>query len=68
MTNLQLDTLKKNYINTNAWIISSELEEIKKIGLKTSRRIKVFNGALECRLLKYELYKGSKKNHKSLND
>ena len=62
------DTLKKYYINTNAWIISSELEELKKIGLKPSKKIKLFNGALECKLLKYELYKGSKKINKLENE
>ena len=56
------DTLKKQYTNTSAWIITSENEEIKKIGLKPSKKIKLYNGALECKLLKYEIYQGSKKN------
>ena len=56
------DTLKKQYTNTCAWIISSDNEEIKKIGLKPSKKIKLYNGALECKLLKYEIYQGSKKN------
>ena len=58
------DTLKKKYINTSAWIISSDMNSIKTIGLKTSKKIKLFNGALECKLLKYDLYKGSKKTNK----
>ena len=58
------DTLKKQYTNTSAWIISSDFDEIKKIGLKPSKKIKLFNGALECKLLKYELYQGSKKASK----
>ena len=58
------DALKQNHINTQAWIISSELEELKTIGLKPSKKIKLFNGSLECKLLKYELYKGSKKINK----
>ena len=61
------DTLKQKHTNTSAWLISSELEKIKTIGLKPSRKIKLFNGPLECRLLKYELYKGSKKINKSQN-
>ena len=56
------DTLKKQYSNTSAWIISSDNEEVKKIGLKPSKKIKLYNGALECKLLKYEIYQGSKKN------
>ena len=62
------DTLKQKYPNTCAWIISSEFEELKKIGLRTSKKIKLFNGALECKLLKFELYTGSKKIKKSQNE
>ena len=61
------NTLKQKYTNTCAWIISSEFEELKKIGLRPSKRIKLFNGALECKLLKFELYAGSKKIKKSQN-
>jgi putative N6-adenine-specific DNA methylase len=31
------------------------------IGLRTARRIPLFNGPIECRLLKFELYEGSRK-------
>ena len=56
------DTLKNSYSETTAWIISSDFENgIKSIGLRTSRKVKVFNGKLECRFVKYEMYKGSKK-------
>ena len=56
------DTLKQNYPDTDAWLITSDLEEgIKNIGLKTSRKIPLYNGKLECRLVKYQMYKGSKK-------
>ncbi len=61
------NALKQKHTNTSAWLISSELDKIKTIGLKASRKIKLFNGPLECRLLKYELYKGSKKINKSQN-
>lgn len=53
--------LKKDFQNFNAWIITSNPEAIKSIGLRPSRKIQLFNGALECRYLKYELYGGSKK-------
>lgn len=33
----------------------------KKVGLKAKRRIPFFNGAIECRLLEYELYEGTRK-------
>ncbi|POS02889.1 putative N6-adenine-specific DNA methylase [Flavobacterium croceum DSM 17960] len=55
------DTLKKNYPNTNAWFITANLEALKFVGLKPSRKIKLFNGSLEARLVKYEMYAGSKR-------
>jgi putative N6-adenine-specific DNA methylase len=53
--------LKHFYNGCDAWIISANLEALKFIGLKPSRKIKLYNGQLECRLNKYELYRGSKK-------
>ncbi len=58
------DTFKQNYPNTLAWLISSDLESVKKIGLRPSRKIKLFNGKLECRFMQYEMYEGTKKIHK----
>ncbi|QLE01576.1 class I SAM-dependent RNA methyltransferase [Galbibacter sp. BG1] len=55
------DTLKQKYPNTDAWFITSNMEAIKNVGLRPSRRIKLFNGKLESKLLKYEIYEGSKK-------
>lgn len=55
------DTLKKNYPGTNAWFITANLEALKFVGLKPSRKIKLFNGSLESRLVKYEMYEGSKR-------
>lgn len=50
------DHLKNNFQGWTAWIISSNVEARKYIGLKTSSKTKLFNGNLECRLLKFELY------------
>lgn len=55
------DTFKQNYPNTEAWFITANLEALKFVGLKPSRKIKLFNGKLEARLVKYEIYEGSKK-------
>ncbi|HEX8576772.1 MAG TPA: THUMP domain-containing protein, partial [Flavobacterium sp.] len=55
------DTLKKSYPGTNAWFITANLEALKYVGLKPSRKIKLFNGSLEARLVKYEMYEGSKR-------
>lgn len=56
------DTFKTHYPNTLAWLISSDLEAVKKIGLRPSRKIKLYNGKLETRFLQYEMYEGSKKS------
>ena len=55
------DTLKKHYPGTDAWFITSNMEALKHVGLRPSRKIKLFNGHLESRLVKYEMYEGSKK-------
>ncbi len=60
------DKLKKNYQGWTAWIISSYADTIKSIGLHTSRKITLYNGPLECKFLKYELYEGSKKLKKQV--
>jgi putative N6-adenine-specific DNA methylase len=55
------DTLKQSYPGTQAWFITANLEALKFVGLKPSRKIKLFNGSLEARLVKYEMYEGSKR-------
>lgn len=55
------DTLKTHYAGTDAWLITSNLEALKFVGLRPSRKIKVFNSHLESRLVKYVMYEGSKK-------
>ena len=54
-------TLKHNFNGYTAWIISSNKESLKHIGLKPKEKHILFNGALECCFNKYELYKGSRK-------
>jgi putative N6-adenine-specific DNA methylase len=53
--------LKHNFPGTTAWIITSNKESLKHIGLKPKQKYTLFNGALECALLKYEMYQGTKK-------
>lgn len=50
------DTLKKNYAGCTAWLITSDFGALKHVGLRTSRKISLFSGALPCKLVKYELY------------
>lgn len=55
------DTLKTSYSNTNAWFITANMEALKHVGLRTSKRIPLRNAHLETRLVKYEMYEGSRK-------
>ena len=55
------DRLKKKYKGFTAWLLTANKEAAKNIGLKPSRKIELYNGSLECRFLKFELYEGSKK-------
>lgn len=57
------NTLKNGYPNTDVWFITSNLEALKYVGLRPSRKIKLFNGKLESKLLNYKMYEGSKKQH-----
>lgn len=59
------DTFKKKYgENCEVWLITSDFEAMKHIGLKPSKKIPLLNGQLDCRFLKFELYEGSKKASK----
>ena len=56
------DTFKQKYgKDCDVWLITSDFEAMKHIGLHPSRKIPVQNGALDCRFLHFELYDGSKK-------
>lgn len=56
------DALKQNFVGYNAWIISSNHEALKFVGLRPSRNITVYSGQLECKYAKFEIYPGSKKD------
>ncbi|MHC4245104.1 MAG: THUMP domain-containing class I SAM-dependent RNA methyltransferase [Planctomycetota bacterium] len=52
------DFLKQRCAGCTAYLLIGNKELSAKIGLKASRRMVFYNGNIECRLLKYELYKG----------
>lgn len=54
-------TMKSSFPGSKVWIISSNMEAMKSIGLRPAAKYKLFNGALECRYNKYEMYEGSRK-------
>lgn len=56
--------LKHEWSGCDAWILSGDLEALKHIGLRPKRRIKLFNGPIETKLVHIPLYKGSKKTNK----
>jgi putative N6-adenine-specific DNA methylase len=43
------------------WIISSNTDAMKRVGLRPSEKHKVFNGDLECSFRRFSMYQGSKK-------
>jgi 23S rRNA G2445 N2-methylase RlmL len=53
--------LKQKCKGYTGYIFTGNLELAKKIGLKASRRIEFYNGKIDCRLLEYELYGGTKR-------
>ncbi len=53
------DALKKRFSGWTAYILSSDMQLAKGIGLSASKRTPLFNGALECRLFEYKLVSGS---------
>ncbi|MDY6801437.1 MAG: THUMP domain-containing protein [Bacteroidota bacterium] len=52
---------KDKYQGYSIWLLSSNLNAIKYIGLKPSKKITLYNGPLECKFLEYDIYQGSKK-------
>lgn len=58
------DQLKTHFAGFNAWVLSANLPALKRVGLRPSRKIALFNGALECKFHCFELYKGTRKRSK----
>lgn len=56
------DTFKQKYAGYSCWIVSSNIEAIKRVGLKPNAKIKVYNGSLECSFRKFEVFEGSLKD------
>jgi putative N6-adenine-specific DNA methylase len=55
------DFFKKKCKGYTGYVFTGNLDLAKKVGLRTKRKILFYNGAIECRLLEYDLYEGSKK-------
>ncbi|MBM3393300.1 MAG: class I SAM-dependent RNA methyltransferase [Betaproteobacteria bacterium] len=51
--------LKHHFAGWTAYLFTADMELPKRVGLKPSRRIPLFNGSLECRLFEFKLIAGS---------
>lgn len=58
------NTLKRGYPGSQAWLITSNEDALKSVGLRPSKKIKVFNGKLPAKFVQYQMYEGSKKASK----
>ncbi len=58
------DFMKQKCKGYSGYIFTGNPDLAKKIGLKASKRLEFYNGKLDCRLLEYELYDGSKREPK----
>ena len=58
------DFMKKNCKGYTGYIFTGNMDLAKKIGLKASRRIEFYSAKLDCRLLEYELYAGTRRVEK----
>ena len=56
--------LKHQFSGATAWIISSNEDALKCVGLRPAKRIRLVNGDLDCLFNKYELFKGDRKSWK----
>jgi 23S rRNA G2445 N2-methylase RlmL len=58
------DFMKKNCKGYTGYVFTGNLDLAKKIGLKPKRKIEFYTGKIDCRLLEYELYSGSRRADK----
>ncbi|NOZ45636.1 MAG: class I SAM-dependent RNA methyltransferase [Chlorobi bacterium] len=58
--------LKHHFAGYEAWILSSNFEALKFIGLHPTKKHILFNGALECKYQQFKIYEGSRKKTDSM--
>lgn len=54
------DFMKQKCAGYSGYIFTGNMALAKRVGLRTSKRVEFYNGTIDCRLLKYELFKGKK--------
>lgn len=55
------DAFKQNWKGFSCFMITGNLSALKRVGLRTTSRKELYNGSIECRLARYDIYEGSKK-------
>lgn len=61
------NTLKHNFKGFQCWLITDDAVALKHVGLKPSEKIPVWNGPLECRFVRFDIFEGSYKDMKAKN-
>jgi len=62
------DVLKQNFMGFDAWVISPNFESAKFIGLRPSQKVALYNGPIETRFLKFEVYEGTRRYGDNMDD
>lgn len=55
------DAFKQNWQGFSCFMITGNLSALKKVGLRSTSKVELFNGSIECRLARYDIYEGSKR-------
>ncbi|MAE07181.1 MAG: RNA methyltransferase [Bacteroidetes bacterium] len=55
------NVLKQNFTGFEAWVISPNIDTAKFIGLRPSKKIALYNGPIETRFLRFDVYEGTKR-------
>ncbi len=55
------NVLKQNFTGFEAWVISPDIDTAKFIGLRPSKKVALYNGPIETRFLKFDVYEGTKR-------
>ncbi|TRX66520.1 class I SAM-dependent RNA methyltransferase [Carboxylicivirga sp. M1479] len=56
--------LKRNYTDWQAWIITSNFDALKQVGLRPDSKYTLYNGPLECKYVAYDMFEGEMKAFK----
>lgn len=56
------DTFKHKYTNCTGFVLSSNRDAMKRLGLKTTSRVQLMNGELDCAYHRYDMFEGKSKD------